>query len=244
MAAGNFARCLAHTLEFEGGWSNHPADPGGATMRGVIQRVYDNYRVNRGLPKQTVRNISEAELQEIYRKNYWDLVKGDNLATGVDLATFDFGVNSGPSRANKYLANAIGGTSVQTIQKLCAARLAFVRGLGTFSVFGKGWTRRITTIEARSVKMALSAGGATPGQVSDTLKKESTAANKKAKQQGGGAVAGGGGAVAVEQVGQLPPAVFVVVAIGIAAVVAFLIYRSYINKQRAKAYAAVAEEKS
>lgn len=243
MASGNFARCLAHTLEFEGGWSNHPADPGGATMRGVIQRVYDSYRTGKGLPRQTVRNISEAELQEIYRRDYWDKVHGDRLAAGVDLATFDFGVNSGPGRANQYLARAVGGSDINTVKKLCGARLAFVRGLGTFSVFGKGWTRRITTIEARGVKMALEGAGATAPQIKDALKSESTQANKTAKQQGGGAVAGGGGAVAVEQVGQLPTAVFVIVGIGIAVFVAVMIYRSYINRQRAKAYAAVAGEK-
>lgn len=244
MAAGNFARCLAHTLEFEGGWSNHPADPGGATMRGVIQRVYDSYRTGKGLPRQTVRNISEAELQEIYRRDYWDKVHGDRLAAGVDLATFDFGVNSGPGRANQYLARAVGGPDVDTVKKLCGARLAFVRGLGTFSVFGKGWTRRITTIEARGVKMVLAAGGATTSEVSDALKRESTAANKTAKQQGGGALAGGGGAVAIEQVGQLPTAAIAAIVIGIGIFVAVMVYRSYINRQRAKAYAAVAEEKS
>lgn len=242
MASGNFVRCLASTLEFEGGWSDHPADPGGATMKGITIGRYRQY-----YPKATksdLRNISEADLQKIYRVDYWDKVHGDRLAAGVDLATFDFGVNSGPGRANQYLARVVGGPNVETVKRLCAARLAFVRGLGTFSVFGKGWTRRITTIEARGVKMALEAGGATSSQVKDALTKESSKASKTAKQQGGGAAAGGGGAIAADQFGQLSTVVFVIVGVGIAVFVAVMIYRSYINNQRAKAYAAVAEEKA
>ena len=59
----NFERSLAVVLRFEGGWSNHPSDPGGATMKGVTQEVYDRWRAKRGEPKQSVRNITELEVR-------------------------------------------------------------------------------------------------------------------------------------------------------------------------------------
>ncbi|WP_377846987.1 glycosyl hydrolase 108 family protein [Bosea sp. UC22_33] len=82
MTAQNFAPALTRALTHEGGFSNHKDDPGGATMKGVTQRVYDAYRERRGLPQQSVRLISEAEIQEIYRKQYWNVIKGDKLPKG------------------------------------------------------------------------------------------------------------------------------------------------------------------
>jgi len=236
MAASNYAACLATTLEFEGGWSNHPQDPGGATMRGVIQRVYDEYRDKKGRPRQSVRNISEDELQEIYRKNYWDAVKGDTLAPGVDLATFDFGVNSGPGRARQYLAKAVGGTAVDTVKRLCAARLSFVNQIKHKAAFIKGWTRRIATVEARGVKMALAAEGWSPAEVNKKLTKEATTAQKKAVAQGTGA---GGGAAAGSQAPWDPTTIDwsnIAIAVIAVAVIGFVAYRAYVNYQRNKAY--------
>ena len=103
-----FDTCLAETLKWEGGWSNHPRDPGGPTMRGIIQRVYDGWRDNHGLPRRSVREIADHELRDIYRRSYWDQVRGDELPPGVDLAVFDFAVNSGPARAAKYLQRVLG----------------------------------------------------------------------------------------------------------------------------------------
>lgn len=159
-----FAQVLPVTLVHEGGWSNHPADPGGATMRGVIQRVYDGYRDGRRLPRQSVRLISNQELVEIYRFNYWNLVRGDELPAGVDLAVFDFGVNSGPGTAVKHLQRVLGIPAdghpgaltlaecrrrdpVAVIRGLMASRRAFLRSLRTFRVFGVGWMRRCDAIE-------------------------------------------------------------------------------------------------
>jgi lysozyme family protein len=104
-----FTACLAETLRWEGGWSNDPYDPGGATMRGVIQRVYDGWRDGQRLPRRSVRLIEDGELQAIYRANYWALVRGDELPAGVDLAVFDAGVNCGPGTAVRMLQQALGG---------------------------------------------------------------------------------------------------------------------------------------
>jgi lysozyme family protein len=156
----NFTSSLAVTLKYEGGFSNHPQDPGGATMKGVTQRVYDAWRRKHGLQPRSVRQLGQDELEAIYRRDYWDRCRCDDLPSGVDLAVFDFAVNSGPVRAIKTLQAVIGVAAdgvvgprtlaaskrAGTGEAVCAARLAFVRRLRTFPTFGKGWTSRINDI--------------------------------------------------------------------------------------------------
>ncbi len=147
-------------LAYEGGFVNHPKDPGGATNQGVTQRTYDAYRRRIGHATQSVRLIDNVERDTIYRVQYWDAIKGDDLPSGVDAAVYDFAVNSGPSRAAKYLQRIVGVKqdgviglqtldavarmdSTQVIGRLCVDRIAFLRGLSTWPTFGKGWTRRV-----------------------------------------------------------------------------------------------------
>lgn len=165
-----FDICLKHTLEWEGHWSNHPKDKGGPTMRGIIQRVYDGYRERRGLPKQTVRLISEDELREIYRVNYWQAIRGDELPPGLDLVTFDFAVNSGPARSARALQKALkinadgsvgpatlsacaGCDHAATIKAIMKERKKFLKGLKDYRYFGKGWMRRVAGIEPAALAM-------------------------------------------------------------------------------------------
>ena len=103
----NFARALSLVLKSEGGWSDNPADPGGATMKGVTLANFRRY-VQADGTKDDLRHITDAQLATVYRKFYWDAVAGDDLPDGVDYATMDFGVNSGPGRAAKYLQAAVG----------------------------------------------------------------------------------------------------------------------------------------
>lgn len=168
-----FSICLAETLKWEGGYSDHPKDPGGATMKGVTQRVYDGFRARKGLAKAHVRSIRSEEIEEIYREQYWRLICGDQLPAGVDLVLFDFAVNSGPSRAVRTVQQALGMRTdgdmgnvtlaailsrdpVEIIERVSAGRLAFVKRLSTFSTFGKGWQNRIDAI--RSACLAMSGG--------------------------------------------------------------------------------------
>lgn len=166
----NFEQALAITLAFEGGYVNHPDDPGGATMKGVTQRVYDKYRAQRGSVLQDVRYINERELREIYKIQYWDLIAGDLLPSGIDVAVFDYAVNSGATRASRALQNVcgvrvdgnIGVATVnavknldheEVVNKLCDERLEFVRRLKTWKVFGKGWQRRIDGVRTAAVAL-------------------------------------------------------------------------------------------
>ena len=108
----NFARALAFTLQWEGGYSDNPADHGGATMKGITQATYDAWRKAHDLPVMPVKGITTVELQSIYHHNYWDACECDSLPTSVAIAVFDAAVNSGPSRSIKLLQKACGGLTV------------------------------------------------------------------------------------------------------------------------------------
>ena len=107
MTDTTFEPSLDLTLAHEGGYVNHPKDPGGATNKGVIQRTYDAYRRLNGLPTRSVRNITDEEVREIYRKNYWNASGCNVMPAGVDYAVFDYAVNSGPGRSIKDLQRSI-----------------------------------------------------------------------------------------------------------------------------------------
>ncbi|RWC91635.1 MAG: N-acetylmuramidase [Mesorhizobium sp.] len=178
MASSREKEALARVLAHEGGYSNNPKDPGGATMKGVTQRVYDGYRKSKGLSTRSVKGIQTAELNEIYDRQYWDAVKGDALPAGVDYVLFDGAVNSGPGRSIMWLQQALrpaytgpidGELGVGTlaavkadknndalIDRICNARMAFLRRLGTFPTFGRGWTARVA--EVRSIGQAWATG--------------------------------------------------------------------------------------
>lgn len=103
----NFARALSLVLKSEGLWSDHPADPGGATMKGVTLANFRRY-VKADATKADLRKITDAQVATVYRRFYWDATAGAQLPSGVDYAVFDFAVNSGPGRAAKYLQAVAG----------------------------------------------------------------------------------------------------------------------------------------
>lgn len=164
MTDSNFPTSLKLTLAYEGGYSNHPLDPGAATMNGVTQAVYDDDRRDRRLPTRDVRMMTTAERDAIYRRRYWDQVRGDDLPAGVDYAVFDFAVNSGVRTAARKLQEIVGATvdgtigpetleavrgfvgtngAVMLADAVCNSRMAYLRRLGTFPTFGRGWTARV-----------------------------------------------------------------------------------------------------
>jgi lysozyme family protein len=177
--ADTFDACLAQTLRHEGGYSDDPHDPGGPTMRGITHRVYDAWRDAHGEPRRDVRAITADEVARIYRSQYWEAVSGDALPPGIDLAVFDFSVNSGPARAIKALQRAIGVAAdghigavtltaahaadpVDTITRIMDERLVFLRQLRHFWRFGRGWTRRVEDVRECALDM-VHTGGETRG---------------------------------------------------------------------------------
>ena len=159
----NYAKSLAQVLLSEGGYVNDPLDSGSATNFGVTQVVYDDWRVAQGVAPQSVRAIAAPEVAAIYRNQYWNSVLGDVLPDGVDYAVFDFAVNSGVSRASRFLQATVGaapdgligpvtigkiGDPKLCIDNLCDKRQAFLESLPTFNHFGKGWTARVSDVRA------------------------------------------------------------------------------------------------
>ena len=106
-----FLVCLPTILQQEGGYSNNPADLGGATNYGITQRTYDAYRRAKGLPLQPVNFILQSEVNDIYYSEYWQGASCDSLPPPVDLVVFDMAVNSGPSASIKLLQQTLNVTA-------------------------------------------------------------------------------------------------------------------------------------
>jgi len=168
MTAKNFRTALTKVLVHEGGYVNHPKDPGGATNQGITQRTYDAYRKSKGYPTQSVRYLTAAERDEIYRKQYWDAIRGDELPDGIDYVVFDGAVNSGPKQSIKWFQRALQptyrgaidgvigmGTLTAVneianhdaiIDRMLDRRLNFLQALKTWPTFRKGWESRIAAV--------------------------------------------------------------------------------------------------
>mgnify|MGYP003653920575 FL=1 len=154
----NFDKCLEMLLHHEGGFVNHPRDPGGMTNHGVTRMVYEKW-VGRKMSEQDMRDLTPKDVAPIYKEEYWKRCKCDDLPSGVDWCVFDWAVNSGVGRSAKALQGIIGATQDggigpktlkliaeheprELIEKMHDKRQGFYEGLKTFDAFGKGWTRR------------------------------------------------------------------------------------------------------
>jgi lysozyme family protein len=156
----NYAQALKQVLKYEGGKVDDPRDPGGRTAFGVTQNTYNAWRKKQNLPIVDVFTISQNEVAAIYRQEYWDKIRGDDLPSGVDFAVFDFAVNSGVSKAAKTLQSVVGVTqdgvigpaTIQAAKNYVAMavtnkRLSFMQSLSIWSTFGRGWSARITDVK-------------------------------------------------------------------------------------------------
>lgn len=169
---GAFEKALSFTLRWEGGYVNHPDDPGGATNFGVTQGVYNAFRKSKGLETQTVRIITKNEVDEIYLTNYWGRANCDDVAhVSEELAAvhFDSAVNHGVGQANKFLQRTVGvdADGIFGNRTMTAVRLAVSKGDDVVSgyigqreifyrtlvhnkpkmgVFLKGWLNRIESL--------------------------------------------------------------------------------------------------
>jgi lysozyme family protein len=108
MPSPAFDAAMPFILRWEGGFVDHPNDPGGRTNKGVTQRVYTAWRARRSLPPQDVKFITDAEVKEIYEGDYWLPPRCNQLPTKLDLVQFDTAVNMGVGRAVRFLQGAVG----------------------------------------------------------------------------------------------------------------------------------------
>ncbi len=161
----NFDECLKMLLHHEGGYVNHPKDPGGETNLGVTKRVYEKWGGTKDMKDLTVEDVAP-----IYKKEYWDKCKCDDLESGVDWAVFDWAVNSGTGRAAKAIQKICGASqdgaigpktlaligtqnTEYVIEEFGKIRQDFYESLKTFDTFGKGWTRRNKETTAKALEM-------------------------------------------------------------------------------------------
>ena len=165
----NYDRCLTMLLKHEGGYVNDPNDAGGRTNLGVTQKVYENW-VERDVTEQEMRDLTVEDVAPIYKNEYWDRGKCDDLPSGVDWCIFDWGVNSGMSRSAKALQRIVGveadgGIGPMTLQavndfdpleiitKMHLSRQHFYESLDNFVNFGRGWTRRNNETKETALEM-------------------------------------------------------------------------------------------
>lgn len=176
-----FEICHAITAKWEGGWSDHPADPGGKTMYGITEARWHEYQDKLKVKRTPVRNVTKAQALSFYRTEFWLACGADKLFPGVDLAVSDASVNSGVSRGRKWLLASAGSNDhSETVKKICRARLSFMQSLKIWKTFGKGWGRRVADIEARGVAMALEAMGLSAAQIREKVQVEAVASEKQA----------------------------------------------------------------
>ena len=196
----NFKRALKQVLVHEGGWADHPKDPGGATMKGVTLMTFRRH-FGKEQSKTALRNITDQQLEEVYRSGYWDKCLCDQLPAGIDYAVFDAAVNSGPGRSVKWLQAAVGAKQdggigpktltkvaehnpVEIADKICDRRLAFLHSLDNWSTFGKGWGRRVEGVRTVAIDMAeVKTPEITPSIEYKTTRKGSTGLWVKKLQQ-------------------------------------------------------------
>lgn len=165
----NFDESFRKLLLHEGTFSNHPQDKGGVTMYGVTQRVWEEW-VGHPVDEKAMRALTPQKVKPLYKRKYWDAVRGDDLPAGVDYCVFDAAVNSGPGRAIKWLQQALnitqdGSIGPKTIAAVRAAKAAdvvrdyasirvqFLQQLPTWDVFGKGWNRRVAEVKQDATTM-------------------------------------------------------------------------------------------
>ena len=125
-----FTAAVTTLLEVEGGYVDHPSDPGGRTNFGISQRAY---------PNLDIRNLTRADAIGIYERDYWNRIP-ESLPDDVRWFLFDCSVNHGVARALEWAHKG------NSLAELVSIRLRFYANLGTFDTFGRGWTRRVAHV--------------------------------------------------------------------------------------------------
>jgi len=160
----DFDTALSFTLSVEGGWVNHPDDPGGATKWGITHRTYDRWRRQNHLPMQTVRLMPWDEMESIYFSYYWAEGSCELMpSTAIKMAHFDACVNHGTRRAAILLQKSVNAKPDGIIGPKTIAATAmgdfgdnllwervqfYLRISASPPIFLKGWMRRLVKLRA------------------------------------------------------------------------------------------------
>lgn len=174
----NWQQAFEQMLKSEGGFTDDERDNGnklpdgrkGSTMLGVTQFNWEQH-VGHQVTHDDMRKLTPADVEPLYKKKYWDAVRGDEIQNGgVAYLLFDFAVNAGAGRSIKTLQTAIGVTPdgsfgpmtmaalqaadpVQLIEKFSQAKEAFYRSLDTFETYGTGWLNRVADVKLKASSM-------------------------------------------------------------------------------------------
>lgn len=240
--SAKFQRCVEIVLKHEGGFVDHPVDPGGATNFGISLRYARSLGSQLDLDgdgdvdKDDIVRVTVEKAAIVYQNWFWKDVRGEELPSGLDLVVFDFAVNSGAGRAIRYLQKVLGvqqdgvfgpatmlavkqANAMDVINRLSDERLKFLQGLRTWPTFGRGWTNRVNDVHVQATEMV----GMATMTVGEALNTGTV------RGAGGMAVAGGLAAAAatatpvVTALGSLNP--WVAGGIIVAALVAVLVWR-------------------
>lgn len=165
----NFDAALKAVLHHEGGFVNHPRDPGGMTNLGVTKKVWEEW-VKREVGESEMRDLTPEKVAPLYKKMYWDRARCDDLPEGVDYIVFDTAVNSGVGRAVRFLQACVGAdqdgvigpktlAAVQAadpkvlVEDYAKRRLSFLSALPTWDTFGRGWSRRVAEVQSAATTL-------------------------------------------------------------------------------------------
>jgi lysozyme family protein len=217
MSAACWDEAISRLLRSEGGYVNHPSDPGGPTNFGITIADYRRY-MKPDATAADVRAMKIDEAKAIYREKYWRAVRCDELPAGVDYCVFDYAVNSGTGRVPKVLQRVLGlGVTGRVdeatvaaarkrearalIQSICDERMRFLQALKTWPVFGKGWSRRVGEVRVAALALADKSAGRAPQRDTPATSAQGKGvvplSNAARKSTAGGALASGG--VAAQQ---------------------------------------------
>jgi lysozyme family protein len=258
MSASSYPEAIRRLLASEGGYVNHPSDPGGPTNFGITLADYRKY-VKPDASAADIRVMRVEEAKAIYRSKYWAAMRADELPAGVDYCICDYAVNSGTGRAPKVLQRVL-GTAVSgrvddatlaaarshetgaLIEAICAERLRFLQGLKTWNVFGKGWARRVSEVRAASLAIAHRGVGAAtvPADTPATRApgKGAVPANDKARKGSAGGAVASGGLVAQQAAESGANWIVIVMILGVTAAITIVAWSFWRWRQRHRQEAA------
>jgi lysozyme family protein len=167
----NWDKSFNMVIAHEGGFTNDQRDKGnhlpdgreGCTMWGCTQAVWEKY-VGHEVTQDDMKALKKEDVKPVYKRDYWDAVRGDDLPAGVDYAVFDFAINAGPGASRKMVQKALGVTADgsigpatmkaiqsadgrQLLNAFSYAKTAFYKSLNTFPTYGKGWLKRVDDVQ-------------------------------------------------------------------------------------------------